>query len=112
LPGGRQEIGESIMQCAFREAHEETGLSIGIERIVCVDSDPVDHAICVYPDETIIQYCNVTFLAWVLQGHLRLSDESTRVLWTTIKDLPEPFLPAHRWRLEQAFREDQKVVVR
>lgn len=99
--GGRQEIGESIMQCAIREAYEESGLQVTLLGLVCVDSDPVDYACCVYPDGTIIQYTNCTFLASASSGTLRRSHESLTLAWFWEEDMPK-LLPAHSWRWHQA----------
>jgi 8-oxo-dGTP diphosphatase len=35
--GGRLELGESIEECAIREAFEESGLRIRLARLLCVD---------------------------------------------------------------------------
>lgn len=112
LPGGRMELGESILDCARREAYEETGLEVHIERLVSVDSDPTQYAICQYPDGNAVHYCNLTFLATVTGGVFRPSDESLQLRWVNVKELPQPFLPAHMWRLEQALRQRDGVEVR
>lgn len=36
-PGGGLEQGETVEECVIREAFEESGLRIGIERLLCVD---------------------------------------------------------------------------
>ena len=103
FPGGMQEIGESLVECASREMREETGLSVYILGAVALDSDPIRGALCVYEDG-VMQYTNVTFLATWLTGDLWISKESLFLRWVNTDALPEPFLQSHRWRLQQAMR--------
>ena len=115
--GGAQEIGESLPACAIREAYEETGLRICLERLVCVDSDPAHGAIMQYPDGNVVQYTNCTFLARCLdpdpQRQLRwASEEATEVAWFPVLALPQPFTLAHQWRLHQALMINQHPPVR
>lgn len=113
LIGGGQDEGESIEECARREAWEETGLEVTLQRLVCVDSDPRQHAINVYRTGEIVQYTNLTFLATVSKGALlRPSAESLQVHWARSDKLPRPWLPAHQWRLDQALAGREGVVVR
>jgi 8-oxo-dGTP pyrophosphatase MutT (NUDIX family) len=112
LVGGRQERGESILDCARREAKEETGLDVTIQRLVCVDSDPMHYAICAYRPDALVQYTNLTFLATVSSGALVPSDESLQVCWVSTDKLPKPWLPAHAWRLGEALALREGVPVR
>jgi 8-oxo-dGTP pyrophosphatase MutT (NUDIX family) len=107
--GGRQEIGESIAECAVRETWEESGLEVALVRLICVDSDPQHGAIVDYATGPI-QYTNCTFVAVVTGGVLRCSDESRQIRWCGVDALPVPFLPSHRWRLEQA-RQGQGTLI-
>ena len=112
LPGGRQEIGESIQACAVRECLEETGYHVALERLVSIDSDPLHGAISVYPDGKIVQYTCVTFLGTVIGGTLRCSPESTCVDWFAVEALPSPLLPSHAWRLGMAQQTGSVMPVR
>lgn len=102
FPGGHQDIGESILNCARREAMEETGLAVDIHSLICVDSDPTEYAINVYPNGDVIQYCNLTFLAFTDEHMLALSSESRAIRWARTDTLHQPFLPAHAQRLAHA----------
>lgn len=113
FPGGAQELGESLVRCAIRECLEETGYTIALDRLVCVDSDPLQGA-CVYyaTHRRTVQYTNLTFLAHVVSGTLRCSPESRQVCWVPGDTLPQPFLPTHSWRLMQALAMPTPLPVR
>ena len=102
LPGGAMEIGESIGKCAIRECYEETGLTIHLIGVSSIDSDPETNSICQYPDGNVIQYCNVTFIGSIISGTLRKSEESIHLKWCSTNNLPDGFLPLHKWRIEKA----------
>ena len=113
--GGAQELGENIIECAIREAYEETGFHVTIERLACIDS-ALDSNIMHYPDGQIIQYMNITFTARLLDNTLydqyRLSQESIDMGWFYSHQLPQPFSDAHAWRLFQAIHINQAPPVR
>ncbi len=90
LPGGSVEDGESLAQTARREAREETGLEIRIERLVGVYSNP--------------KWSNggsheIVFAATPVGG--ALSPDPHEVIeagWFGLNNLPEPILP---WMVRQ-----------
>lgn len=90
LPGGSVEDGESLAQTARREAREETGLEVRIERLVGIYSNP--------------NWRNggsheIVFAASPVGG--ALSPDPREVIetgWFGLNDLPEPILP---WMVQQ-----------
>ncbi|WKU05625.1 NUDIX hydrolase [Micromonospora sp. HUAS LYJ1] len=79
LPGGGQEIGETVAQTAVRETREETGISVEVTGMVGVYSDP-GHVI-EYSDGEIRQQFSLCFRATPVSGTLTPSDESHEVRW-------------------------------
>jgi 8-oxo-dGTP diphosphatase len=71
LPGGFVEVGETVRQAAVREAKEETGLTVGVSRLVGVysepDRDPRGHNV------------SVAFLASVLSGRMQAASDAAEV---------------------------------
>ena len=74
LPGGKVEPGKSLLQTALREAKEETGLTIGVIRLLGVYSGPEDHVV-IYPD-AVVQLVDILLEASIVSGDLVCSSES------------------------------------
>ena len=100
LPAGGMEPGETPTQAAIREAREETGLVIAIERFLGLYTNP---DICtVYPDGRRVQIVSATFLARVVGGQLIESNEETAELrWFPPDALPDNLTPTSRDRIER-----------
>src|SRR4051812_35572789 len=79
LPGGTMDLGESIGETAIREVREETGLTVEIDGIVGIYSDP--RHLIEYSDGEVRQQFNICFRGRLVDGSLRSSEESTDVRW-------------------------------
>lgn len=101
LPGGMQEIGESITQTAVREVREETGLEIEITGLVGLYTDP-GHVMA-YDDGEVRQEWVALFSATVTGGRESAADDSRDLAWAKPEDLGK--FQVHesvRFRLEHA----------
>ncbi|MBM7083547.1 NUDIX domain-containing protein [Micromonospora humidisoli] len=85
LPGGGQEIGESVAETAVRETREETGVSVEVVGMVGVYSDP-GHVI-EYSDGEVRQQFSLCFRAVPISGTPTPSDESHEVRWVARDEL-------------------------
>ncbi|MGH3633493.1 MAG: NUDIX hydrolase [Mycobacterium sp.] len=78
LPGGGMELGESIRTTATREVKEETGLTVTVDYVVGVYSDP-SHVFA-YDDGEVRQEFSVCVKCSIVSGSLQSSDESHNVM--------------------------------
>lgn len=87
LVSGIVDPGEHPIETIVREAMEETGITIHVERMLwLVVDDPIT-----YPNGDQCQYLNHGFLARWSSGTARVADdESTDVGWFPIDRLPTP----------------------
>jgi ADP-ribose pyrophosphatase YjhB (NUDIX family) len=83
IPGGMLEVGETLRQCAAREALEETGLRVEpAEVLEVLDS--------IHPDpegRTRYHYVLIDFLCRPLAGELRPGGDAAQVRWVTRDEL-------------------------
>jgi 8-oxo-dGTP pyrophosphatase MutT (NUDIX family) len=107
IPGGAQDVGESIVGTAAREVREETGISIEVVGLVGIYSDP-GHVI-VYDDGEVRQEFSVCFRGQPVSGTLATSTESKRVDWIEADRLNQLDIhPSVRLRIEHGLtRADQ-----
>ncbi|MFF4009774.1 NUDIX hydrolase [Streptomyces sp. NPDC001717] len=85
LPGGGHDIGESIGDTVVREVEEETGITVEIDGIVGLYTDP-QHVLA-YDDGEVRQQFSICFRAHPTGGSLRTSGESKEVRWMDPADL-------------------------
>ncbi|NLU79095.1 NUDIX domain-containing protein [Micromonospora sp. HNM0581] len=85
LPGGGQEIGETVAETAIRETHEETGVRVDVTGLIGVYSDP-GHVIA-YTDGEVRQQFSLCFRAVPVSGRPTPSDESREVRWVARDEL-------------------------
>ncbi len=102
LPGGYMEPGESIGFATAREVREETGVEVEVGRLVGVYSDPAIQVI-EYPDGRRVQAVNLCFEAVPIHvGVATTPDEVLATGYFAVDALPEPLVPIHRVRIEDA----------
>ncbi len=83
IPGGRQNLGETVKEAAIREIREETGLEIDIIGLVdVVDSIRNDDNGVVAWHATLVDYA-----ALYVSGEAVAGDDALSVGWFTLDDL-------------------------
>jgi 8-oxo-dGTP pyrophosphatase MutT (NUDIX family) len=95
--------GEEPAVCAVREAREETGVDIVVDRLAMASvGDEV-----VYPNGDRARYLDLTFACTWRSGDAHVADdESVNVRWCQVAELP----PMGRWmteRIEAALSDEQ-----
>jgi 8-oxo-dGTP pyrophosphatase MutT (NUDIX family) len=85
LPGGGHDVGEAIADTVVRETEEETGITVAVEGIVGLYTDP--QHVMAYDDGEVRQQFSICFHARPTGGKLRTSSESKEVRWVPPADL-------------------------
>ncbi|HEY3690137.1 MAG TPA: NUDIX domain-containing protein [Pseudonocardiaceae bacterium] len=107
IPGGGQELGESIAGTVVREVKEETGIDVEVAELIGVYTDP-RHVIA-FTDGEVRQEFSICFRAAPLGGELRTSSESKEVLWVDPGDLADLNIhDAIRLRIKHGFDRRRK----
>ena len=105
LPGGAQDIGESVVQAARREVYEETGFDVEITGLSGIYSDP-RHVIA-YDDGEVRQEFSLCFHAKPVSGELRSSSESSQARWVSPDSLQDLKIhPSMRLRINHALKQE------
>ncbi len=112
LPGGYVEAGESVTEATAREVQEETGVVAEIGRLVGIYSRPETQVI-EYPGGDRVQAINLCFEAFAVDtGALTTPEETLDTGYFAPDALPEPLVPIHAMRIEDALAGDPIVRVR
>lgn len=83
IPGGALEVGETLRQCAVREALEETGLQVEAGEVL-----EVFDAIYAEPDGRILyHYVLIDFACRLLGGKLCAGGDAVQAKWVTLEEL-------------------------
>jgi ADP-ribose pyrophosphatase YjhB (NUDIX family) len=102
VPGGAQEVGETIAQTVVREVREETGITVDVTGLIGVYSDPA-HVIA-FSDGEVRQEFSLCFRARPVEGEPRTSSESKEVLWVEPAGLADLNVhPSIRLRIKHGF---------
>ena len=90
--GGHLELGESLEECARREALEELGVTVGELRFLCVSN------ILAYGKH----YVDIEFLGEIggQEPQLAEAGEFSESGWFPLDDLPQPLFEAMRYALD------------
>ena len=111
MPGGGLEIGESVAEAIVREVREETGLTVEIERLVGVYSDPKLQVVR-YPGGDVVHYDSTVFACRIVAGTLQTCEETLDLRFFPPTELPDDLLPMHRIRIEDALARRSAAFVR
>ncbi|ROP37951.1 NUDIX hydrolase [Saccharothrix texasensis] len=99
IPGGGQDVGETLAQAVVREVEEETGIHVEVTGLVGLYSNP-NHVIA-YDDGEVRQEFSICFRAQPIGGELRTSSESKEVHWVEPHRLPDLDIhPSIRLRID------------
>jgi 8-oxo-dGTP diphosphatase len=111
-PSGAVEPGEDVVGALHREVREETGLTVRVERLAAVYSDPAFQVVR-YPDGRTVHFVTCLFVCRRTGGRLRGSAaEGLAWGWFAPDALPDGLLPYATVWLGDVFAGTNGVVVR
>jgi len=88
IPMGKQELAETVTQCAVRETLEETGVTVEVTGLLGIYSDP-GHLVA-YTDGEVRQEYEIILPGHPVSGQPTASDEASAAEWFTPAELQGP----------------------
>lgn len=112
LPSGHVERAETVTHAVCREIYEETGLTVSVEKLVGVYSDPVTQVFR-YPSGKVTHFITLSFFCRIKEGVLQVDQkEISEAGFFNIDDLPLHLMTMHpRW-LADALAERERAWIR
>jgi 8-oxo-dGTP diphosphatase len=79
LPGGKLEFGESLIECAIREAKEETGLNVKPVKLIGIYQRPSSSE-----NSNTTVFC---FLSEIISGEINISDKHPEIKFLSFDEI-------------------------
>ncbi len=97
-PGGGLKIGESPLEGIKREVKEETGLDMGISKLIGIYDKSSENDIV------------FSFICNIVGGEITLNDEADKIEYFSINNLPHNISPNHLERIRDAFLNSDEII--
>lgn len=112
LPSGHVEMAETVTQAIVREIQEETGLTVGVEKLVGVYSEPATQVFS-YPSGKRTHFITVCFRCRIKGGCLRVNNsEIQRAAFFDIGQLPAKLMKMQPQWLDDALDKADLAFIR
>lgn len=91
LPGGCQDLGESLKRTAIRELYEETGIQVEEEELILIDTLSGEKRKRTYPNGDIVYNNSSLYLINIRSNEINLNidSESLKLEFFNINNLPK-----------------------
>lgn len=96
IPMGKQELGETVAECAVRETREETGVTVEVTGLLGIYSDP--RHIVAYTDGEVRQEYEVILTGRPVDGVPAANEEASAAGWFRSSELDALDIHPTQWR--------------